>query len=1018
MNKLFKVLANYITFSVMFASLLIMVGCGHGNSGIKPSVIVDQNSYKPEWDYFVGHKCVDTTGAESLVLDKEGNLWYFGTESHKPVIIMRDVKLFEMDDDSDTLGITSPVAVILTNNGDLYACGDTVYDTIRDVAPQGNIPEDRISFLKPVLINGNVVNCNVDWREIDYYTGDYELYRSTNNYTMFDVEIDNPTKVTDADELSKYFKTEQNCNYVLSDTVQMGSGRYFHISVLTDGSVWTCYLPDSDESRKYAVGYGEVMGDGRDELIEAEPVCIFPAGTCSVQTGTDIGNKARSDADCVEVVRDDRSFAWVDENDQIFDEASFYYEEALLSDSVANADKINNIIHEKKKAYFEEHADPGIYNSRNYEIRMLTEPADEDCETFLHASVRSIYLDDNFYSVNLEGNYCYGGPEHSEFIGYTFDLNTGEEVALPELLNMSEEETRDLVYEKINNDYNISGFDSFPARDDFYIDNFCICQNGKIYVYYNRNSIGAGYRGSVGYYIKKLDEIGDIRYQYMSELGGGRMDTLPIAEIDKVKSRLHIPEDIKLYVYQDVPYCEGDSWFVPLKLSENDSGENVAIPVASADVNADTGEPEFNVCSYRDTSEYMKYVSGGWWATNFYPSCETYEMPDYIDFDNRWIKVYDYDADNEYYLLNASYLIHDIGLTENGYYIETEKDRGKITYEIDMDAPGQLSAYLCWKDEVSGEDFLKSYAGTDSLNRAGFYDDGTSVFNLPEIERRSSRDVEIAPTEYLRTGIDDDHFADFDGMDDFTNDEEELIRQYLNLPDSEYDNAPVYENSSTTPYTDAPGLVKFADYEDEGVRVFGTTGMDLWVFIVEYKGKRQGFPIWWGSGYSQPKIMLEDMDGDGDKELMIASVELRGTGLFREILNVFEPGDEIERVLLDRVSLANMLKDYISLDFNRQSVVLKDDNAVLDEIRFREYEYDEVLGLKPDGADGGKITYSIDSLNFVDNWEFDFDTYGIRLHVAPGIKVNDTRYIYSLADKWKFEFLVEYTGDGFKVRPI
>lgn len=252
-----------------------------GNTQITPELIVNVNDYECKWEQYAGHKYADTTGAESLILDKDHNLWYFGTESQKPVIIMKNVRLFSMEDDSDTLGVTVPVAVILTLDGDLYACGSVVYDTIKDVMPDSReITGDYISFLSPVLINKNVVDCIVKFREIDYYTENNELYRSKYNYQLFDVEIDNPTDTSSVDELSDYFIEHINSNYVLSETVQMGSARFFYISVLKDGSVWTCFLPETDEDRVYAKGYGEVMGDGSDRLVEAEPICIFPAGTC------------------------------------------------------------------------------------------------------------------------------------------------------------------------------------------------------------------------------------------------------------------------------------------------------------------------------------------------------------------------------------------------------------------------------------------------------------------------------------------------------------------------------------------------------------------------------------------------------------------------------------------------------------------------------------------------------------------------------------------------------------------
>ncbi|MCR5507183.1 MAG: hypothetical protein K6F34_00700 [Lachnospiraceae bacterium] len=248
---------------------------------ITPSIIAGINGYEYKWDDLNEQRYVDTTGSATLILDKNGDLYYFGSESAAPVVIMKDVTDFSLEDDSDTLGYTAPVAVILTGNGDLYACGDLSYGTIADVNVLASKPEgESIPFLEPVLINKNVKDCRASWREIGYITGDDELYRSKNVYQMTGIEMDNPTPASEVEDIAGYFTEPQNYAYVLSDTVQMGCGRSFFISVLEDGSVWTCFLPGSKEDEQYAKGYGEVMGDGSKELISAKPVCIFPSGTC------------------------------------------------------------------------------------------------------------------------------------------------------------------------------------------------------------------------------------------------------------------------------------------------------------------------------------------------------------------------------------------------------------------------------------------------------------------------------------------------------------------------------------------------------------------------------------------------------------------------------------------------------------------------------------------------------------------------------------------------------------------
>ena len=109
-------------------------------------------------------------------------------------------------------------------------------------------------------------------------TADNKLYLSPSPYDLYE-RPENPTDISEEEDISEFFTGHQNNNFVLDHTVQMGCGRDFFISVLEDGSVWSCFLPDSEEAVDYAKGYGEVMGDGSTELISGKPVCIFPAGT-------------------------------------------------------------------------------------------------------------------------------------------------------------------------------------------------------------------------------------------------------------------------------------------------------------------------------------------------------------------------------------------------------------------------------------------------------------------------------------------------------------------------------------------------------------------------------------------------------------------------------------------------------------------------------------------------------------------------------------------------------------------
>ena len=161
----------------------------------EPTVIVDMTSYEYKWEPFEGHKMADTTGSATLILDKNGNLYYFGAESPEPVIIMKDVKAFSLDDDSDTLGYTAPVAAILTNSGDMYVCGDASWGAAEAVNTLATPPDNgEIPFTEPLLVNSNVTDIHVGFRQMACTTADNKFYLSPSPYDLYE-RPKNPTDI-------------------------------------------------------------------------------------------------------------------------------------------------------------------------------------------------------------------------------------------------------------------------------------------------------------------------------------------------------------------------------------------------------------------------------------------------------------------------------------------------------------------------------------------------------------------------------------------------------------------------------------------------------------------------------------------------------------------------------------------------------------------------------------------------------------------------------------------------------
>ncbi len=437
------------------------------------------------------------------------------------------------------------------------------------------------------------------------------------------------------------------------------------------------------------------------------------------------------------ISKEDRSYDLVSDGVKYY-EVENYYEEALLSDFVNNSDRINAAINNKKEEFFKEKSVLDDSYSE-YEQRERTEERPEQMDLRCDASVRSVYLDDNYYSVNIELNNNYSMSGYSGFIGYTFDLRTGSEVTLPEVLGMSGKDAWNLVWETIKDRYGFPEPDYFPDKDGFYIDNYCISQDGKIYVFYDRYSIGGGYLGSMGFYIKKLDKDINIKYQYISDLEGGSLVSLSDEQINAVKAELSIPDRDRVDANQAAPYCRNDRWFVPLTFTQYDNTMALEIPIASAGVDIDTGEPGFIIDPYRDTSFFTGLIKGGWWCEDFNPSLPAGEMPDFIDFTGNAMMVYDYDRENESYILNSVNYLYEVGFLGDGkgYYIEVEcgGEDSERTYEAREDS-SELAAYYAWRSDTSPEDYLRSYSEKDNLISAGRLFEGV---DLSGIERRNSR---------------------------------------------------------------------------------------------------------------------------------------------------------------------------------------------------------------------------------------------------------------------------------------
>lgn len=293
----------------------------------------------------------------------------------------------------------------------------------------------------------------------------------------------------------------------------------------------------------------------------------------------------------IEIKRDDRT---IDLKEYGYDGQflKYYYETALLPDTVKNHEKINKALEAEKEEFFA----PDGYRQKiglDEVLETFRDPDDWRCT----AAVKSVYLDDRYYSVNLEYFSCFGGTDVSVFRAHTFDLDTGEEVGPGEVLGMDDAELSSLLYDKVDKYFSEAvGEDGYPARESFLKDEYygafdhCIAGDGRVYVLYDKNAIAAGYVGSMALYICRYsDEIQNIRHTAMYDMDGGRWYSLTKAQLDEIYRSLGKGEVDDAGIRSDelAPYYKDAHLYDRVIFYKNDVPYPEQEVIASADVDID-----------------------------------------------------------------------------------------------------------------------------------------------------------------------------------------------------------------------------------------------------------------------------------------------------------------------------------------------------------------------------------------------------------------------------------------------
>ena len=208
-------------------------------------------------------------------------------------------------------------------------------------------------------------------------------------------------------------------------------------------------------------------------------------------------SETRAEMEVLPVQKDDRS-AYVTGYDGFPVIYDYFYEYVLLSGG-PNASKINDVILGKKEAFFAKEKELGLASEDIDKIGYgLTRDIGGDTYGLAlnNVNVEDIFLSDRFFSVNLVHAPFFGTGSGYYCIGYTFDLETGEIITLPELLGLGLDETKELVLSKVkeftgdNYEANLTE----PAVQNSSAANFgfCIKDDGKVYLLFNKNQFTSG----------------------------------------------------------------------------------------------------------------------------------------------------------------------------------------------------------------------------------------------------------------------------------------------------------------------------------------------------------------------------------------------------------------------------------------------------------------------------------------------------------------------------------------------
>ena len=291
------------------------------------------------------------------------------------------------------------------------------------------------------------------------------------------------------------------------------------------------------------------------------------------------------------------------------------------------------------------------------------------------------------------------------------------------------------------------------------------------------------------------------------------------------------------------------------------------------------------------------------------------------------------------------------------------------------------------QEEVSGE--TAGEASGETAEEAAASEESAQESQVKVLPEGLTRDTLVIEGDEILfpTLLEEEEISDPDNLED-----PEIVSRLNELPADVLENAQPYD-FFTDNYSEEEHISLFADYPDIDTKLYlyhdGVDGSQGVIFDVD--GTRTCF----SQGYNllrEPSAGKGDYDGDGRDEIALIMPWVSGTEVSAQKLFIYEIGEDgkVSCTPLDIQYMTDRIRGWLEADYDRQSVVLRDENGIRGEITFADsLEYYE--DIPEDLSTWEPLT--LDAILFTHIYDFTFegddkirlaDTVGLHYEEYPG----------------------------------